>query len=232
MREADLVALHLPMHTATRLAAGLLPRLRALNPRAHLAAYGLYAPMNEGYLRRLGVRTVLGGEFEAGLLSLAERLAGGMDKGLSEGLASGGAEEGQPEPRISDGAAALPRARSVRPSRARSLREARAPGRNGAPGRLRGGEPRVQAPLPPLPGGAGLRRTVPRGARRCGDRGRRAAGGGRRASRHVRRSGFPERPEARLRDRPRARAPIFRRSPTTSRSRSRICSKRPRRPRS
>ncbi len=71
---ADLTAIYLPMHTATRLAAQLLPALRAQNPRAHLCCYGLYAPMNEAYLRSLGVATILGGEFENGLVHLAERV--------------------------------------------------------------------------------------------------------------------------------------------------------------
>jgi len=37
----------------------------------------LYAPVNEEYLRGLGVGTILGGEFEEGLLGLASRLQGG-----------------------------------------------------------------------------------------------------------------------------------------------------------
>jgi len=74
IREAALVAVYLPMHTATRLAAQLIPVLRELNPRAHLCGYGLYAPMNAEYLRTLGVSTILGGEFEKGLVYLAERL--------------------------------------------------------------------------------------------------------------------------------------------------------------
>src|SRR5213080_715034 len=73
--EAELIAIYLPMHTATRLAAQLLPRLRKLNPSAYLCCYGLYAPMNADYLRALGVATILGGEFEEGLVHLAERLA-------------------------------------------------------------------------------------------------------------------------------------------------------------
>lgn len=77
VRAADLIALHLPMHTATRLACELLPRLRALNPTAHLCAYGLYAPMNEDLLRRLGVSTVLGGEFEEPLVQLAKQVTQG-----------------------------------------------------------------------------------------------------------------------------------------------------------
>src|ERR1700681_3346865 len=71
---ADLISFYVPMHTATRLAAGLVPRVREMNARAHICFYGLYAPVNEEYLRGLGVGTILGGEFEAGLARLAERL--------------------------------------------------------------------------------------------------------------------------------------------------------------
>ena len=74
IRAAGLIAIYLPMHTATRLAAKLIPSLRELNPDAHLCCYGLYAPMNADYLRTLGVATILGGEFEQGLAHLAERL--------------------------------------------------------------------------------------------------------------------------------------------------------------
>jgi hypothetical protein len=75
IKEADLIAIYLPMHTATRLAAQILPALRRHNPGAHFCCYGLYAPMNEAYLRSLGVETILGGEFENGLVHLAERLS-------------------------------------------------------------------------------------------------------------------------------------------------------------
>jgi radical SAM superfamily enzyme YgiQ (UPF0313 family) len=72
---AQLIAIYLPMHTATRLAARLIPELRRQNPGAHLCCYGLYAPMNAEYLRELGVQTLLGGEFEDGLVDLAEELS-------------------------------------------------------------------------------------------------------------------------------------------------------------
>src|SRR5712692_1497943 len=72
---AELIAIYLPMHTATRLACKLIPGLREQNAGAHICCYGLYAPMNAGYLRSLGVGTILGGEFEGGLVRLAERLA-------------------------------------------------------------------------------------------------------------------------------------------------------------
>jgi radical SAM superfamily enzyme YgiQ (UPF0313 family) len=74
VREADLIAFYLPMHTATRLAAKVMEKVRGLNPAAHICCYGLYAPLNEEYLRGLGAGTILGGEFEPGLVSLLERL--------------------------------------------------------------------------------------------------------------------------------------------------------------
>jgi len=78
VREADLIAFYLPMHTATRLAAKVIDKVRKLNPAAHICCYGLYAPLNESYLRSIGAGTILGGEFEPGLVSLAARLAEGI----------------------------------------------------------------------------------------------------------------------------------------------------------
>jgi radical SAM superfamily enzyme YgiQ (UPF0313 family) len=74
VRAADLIAFCVPMHTATRLAVALLPSIREINPRAQLCFYGLYAPVNESFLRGLGVQTILGGEFEEGLAALVARL--------------------------------------------------------------------------------------------------------------------------------------------------------------
>jgi radical SAM superfamily enzyme YgiQ (UPF0313 family) len=73
VREADFVAFYLPMHTATRLAAPVIGKVRRLNPAAHICCYGLYAPLNESYLRGLGAGTILGGEFEAELVALVEQ---------------------------------------------------------------------------------------------------------------------------------------------------------------
>jgi len=75
-RQADLIAFYLPMHTATRLASQVIPRVRGINPSAHLCAYGLYAPVNADMLRGLGVQTIMGGEFELPLAELAAQLAG------------------------------------------------------------------------------------------------------------------------------------------------------------
>ncbi len=72
VREAAVVAFFLPMHTATRLAARAIERVRALNPAARLGCFGLYAPLNEAYLRGLGVEIVIGGEFEQPLADAIE----------------------------------------------------------------------------------------------------------------------------------------------------------------
>jgi radical SAM superfamily enzyme YgiQ (UPF0313 family) len=71
VRAADLVAFYLPMHTATRLAMPVIEQVRRLNPHARLVCYGLYAPLNADLLRGLGVEAVIGGEFEAALVQLA-----------------------------------------------------------------------------------------------------------------------------------------------------------------
>jgi hypothetical protein len=101
VRAADLIAMHLPMHTATRLAVALLPRLHALNPHVRLCAYGLYAAMNERVLRAHGVTDVLGGEYEEALVQVARAVAAGVATPVGPG----------------DGGAALPRLRFRVPAR-------------------------------------------------------------------------------------------------------------------
>src|SRR5262249_28764333 len=71
---ADLIGFHLPMHTATRLAGPVIAAARRVNPHASLAAFGLYAPLHEKWLRWLGVDAVFGGEFEESLASWAGEL--------------------------------------------------------------------------------------------------------------------------------------------------------------
>lgn len=81
VRLSDLVAFHLPMHTATRLAVPVIRAARALNPSARICAYGLYAPLNAEFLHSLGVDDVLGGEFEAELTAIAQdMMAGGSER--------------------------------------------------------------------------------------------------------------------------------------------------------
>ncbi|HLK64250.1 MAG TPA: CUAEP/CCAEP-tail radical SAM protein [Bryobacteraceae bacterium] len=71
VEQAEAIAFYLPMHTATRLFLRVLDRVKSFNPEARLCAYGLYAPLNAALLRRNGVGTVVGGEFEQGLVDWA-----------------------------------------------------------------------------------------------------------------------------------------------------------------
>ena len=75
--EAQLIGFYLPMHTATRIAAGAIRKIRQVNPAAQLCAFGLYAPLNAEHLRSLGVAHILGGEFESSLVELARAIATG-----------------------------------------------------------------------------------------------------------------------------------------------------------
>ncbi len=81
VRRADLIAFHLPMHTATRLARPVIEQVRRANPSARLCAYGLYAPLNADALRAIGVDDVLGGEFEEELTAIAQSLDGAHGDG-------------------------------------------------------------------------------------------------------------------------------------------------------
>ena len=86
VRQAGLIAIYLPMHTATRLAAAALPKIRALNAGAHLAFYGLYATVNTAYLRELGGQTILAGEVEPSLVRLYQQLAQGAGTHGGDGV--------------------------------------------------------------------------------------------------------------------------------------------------
>ena len=76
---AGLVAIHLAMHTATRIAAEALPRIREYAADALVATYGLYAPFNATWLHEQGVTACLGGEFEPALEALVRRVEAGED---------------------------------------------------------------------------------------------------------------------------------------------------------
>jgi radical SAM superfamily enzyme YgiQ (UPF0313 family) len=69
--DAELIAFHLPMHTATRLAGPVIAAARRANPAARICAFGLYAPLNDEWLRGLGVDATFGGEFEEDLVAFA-----------------------------------------------------------------------------------------------------------------------------------------------------------------
>jgi len=143
--DADLIAIYLPMHTATRLAAQLIPLLRKQNPSAHLCCYGLYAPMNVDYLRALGVSTILGGEFEEELVHLAERLTSTESR-----------QSRRPRNPLSPWRDCSSKCRIDQEClRWRSMRISSSPG--GLSDRwFDGSEPRLQASLPALPDRPGL----------------------------------------------------------------------------
>jgi len=77
VRNADFIGVSVPMHTALRIALDVLPQLRALNPCAHLSFYGLYAALNAELLFSSGASSVLSGELEDELVSLARGVAPG-----------------------------------------------------------------------------------------------------------------------------------------------------------
>ncbi|HKT40025.1 MAG TPA: CUAEP/CCAEP-tail radical SAM protein, partial [Ktedonobacterales bacterium] len=74
IKQAKLVAISAPMHTALRLGIHVAARVRTLNPNAHCCFYGLYATLNADYLLRTTADSVIGGEYEEALLALAESL--------------------------------------------------------------------------------------------------------------------------------------------------------------
>ena len=182
---ADLIAFHVPMHTATRLASTFVERVKRINPTAHLCFYGLYAPVNEAFLRELGADSILGGEFEQGLVSLVDRLA--ADPSLAPQVEPVISLARQPF-RVPDRRGLPQLDRYAFLDEGNGLKRGR---------RLHRGHPWLQASLPPLPHRAGLWRPVLRGATRRGAGGHRATGRGRRPARHVRGPRFFQRPHSR-----------------------------------
>jgi hypothetical protein len=77
LARAKLVAISVPMHTALRLGVRVAERVKQLVPGAHVACYGVYAPLHAPYLARHGVDSVLGPECEDALVALADALAAG-----------------------------------------------------------------------------------------------------------------------------------------------------------
>ena len=70
VRDADFIAIAVPMHTALRLGAEVGARCKTINVRAHICYYGLYAPLNREYLLAHGADSIVGGEYEAALVEL------------------------------------------------------------------------------------------------------------------------------------------------------------------
>jgi radical SAM superfamily enzyme YgiQ (UPF0313 family) len=85
LARARLVAISAPMHTAMSLGLRVARRLRAINARAHVCFFGLYAALNRGLLQRPVdggdarplADTIFGAEPEEDLVALAQRLEAG-----------------------------------------------------------------------------------------------------------------------------------------------------------
>lgn len=73
--EVGLVGIHLPMHTATKLALEVIGRLKSAGIGAPICCFGLYTPMNEAFLREKGVSYTFGGEFESEISDLYDHLS-------------------------------------------------------------------------------------------------------------------------------------------------------------
>jgi radical SAM superfamily enzyme YgiQ (UPF0313 family) len=89
VRRARFIGIAVPMHTALRLGVRLAERIRELNSTCHICCYGLYASLNAEYLLAHGADSVIGGEFEAPLVSLIEALDAGLD-GADDGVSRRG----------------------------------------------------------------------------------------------------------------------------------------------
>ena len=98
LHDARLVAVHLPMHTAGRIAAAAFGRLRELAPRARLAVFGLYAPVNDAYFRELGAEAVLGGELEPALVAFARACRDAAPAGRGGRTSGGESGNGRGDP--------------------------------------------------------------------------------------------------------------------------------------
>jgi radical SAM superfamily enzyme YgiQ (UPF0313 family) len=85
---AALVALSVPMHTALRLGLLAAERVRALNPSATVAFYGLYAGLNAALLLDGPADAVIGGEYEPALVTLAQALDAGAHPAGLPGVAT------------------------------------------------------------------------------------------------------------------------------------------------
>ena len=77
-RDAKLVAISVPMHTALRLSMTVAEQLRKQAPQAHFCFYGLYAALNGNHLLTGHADSVIGGEFEQALVALAQALEASM----------------------------------------------------------------------------------------------------------------------------------------------------------
>jgi radical SAM superfamily enzyme YgiQ (UPF0313 family) len=106
LASADLIGFHLPMHTATRLAAPIIATARRVNPAARIGVFGLYAPLNAEWLQSLGADAIFGGEFEEELAAWAgddrgtQRSQNAQSKKTVSAVSAGSAFKRDPLPKI------------------------------------------------------------------------------------------------------------------------------------
>ncbi len=74
VRQAQMVAISTPMHTALRIGLRVARRVRKLHPEVHINFFGLYAGLNADYLLQHVADSVIGGEFEEALACWAGAL--------------------------------------------------------------------------------------------------------------------------------------------------------------
>ncbi len=79
VKDAPLIAISTPMHTALRLGVRVAAHIREINPDAHICFFGLYAGLHAEQLVPDLADTCLGAEFEADLLELVASIAGRGD---------------------------------------------------------------------------------------------------------------------------------------------------------
>jgi radical SAM superfamily enzyme YgiQ (UPF0313 family) len=84
--EVALVAISVPMHTAVHIGVRAARRLRRALPDLHICFFGLYATLNAEFLLDGLADSVIGGEFEAPLVALADALSHGRSTREVEGL--------------------------------------------------------------------------------------------------------------------------------------------------
>lgn len=74
IRDVELVAISVPMHTAARIGLQVADAIRQAHIEARLVCFGLYASPLAGHLGKRGIE-VIGGEYELGLVEVAAQVA-------------------------------------------------------------------------------------------------------------------------------------------------------------
>ncbi len=88
IRQAQFVAIAVPMHTALRLGEQIARRIRSVNPDAFICLYGLYALLNAEHLLQESIDAAIGGEYEIPLLKLVQSLEQGEEELAVEGVST------------------------------------------------------------------------------------------------------------------------------------------------